>query len=155
MIYSVLVLWLATQAASPEINKHLEAGINADKQGNVALAISEFKKATELAPKSAIAFVDLGQAYMESHDYQSAIPVLRHAVELESNLNAAHQLLGYALLAQGYAAAAEAIPHLERAKEQGALGIAQLETGQLAEAITNPRAALRTRPNDQIGRAHV
>jgi len=61
-------------------------------------------------------------------------------------LPAAHQLLGYALLAQGYAA--EAIPHLERVKEQAALGIAQLETGQLPEAVTNLRATLKTRPND-------
>lgn len=59
---------------------------------------------------------------------------------------AAHQLLGYALLAQGYAA--EAIPHLERVKEQAALGIAQHETGQLPEAVTNLRATLKTRPND-------
>jgi tetratricopeptide (TPR) repeat protein len=146
MIYAFVMLLLAAQATSPDVSRHIEAGINADKQGNLALAISEFKKATELAPRSAVAFVDLGQAYIESHDYQSATPALRRAVELDSKLDAAHQLLGYALLAQGYAA--EAIPHLERAKEEAALGIAQLQIGQFAEAITNLRAALRTRPHD-------
>jgi len=55
-------------------------------------------------------------------------------------------LLGYALLAQGYAA--EAIPHLERIQEQTALGIAQIETGQLPQAVTNLQAALAKHPND-------
>ena len=55
-------------------------------------------------------------------------------------------MLGYALLAQGYAA--EAIPHLERIQEQTALGIAQIETGQLPQAVTNLQAALAKHPND-------
>jgi Flp pilus assembly protein TadD len=55
-------------------------------------------------------------------------------------------LLGYALLVQGYAA--QAIPHLERAKEKSAMGIAQIQTGQLAEAVTNLQAALAEHPND-------
>jgi tetratricopeptide (TPR) repeat protein len=50
------------------------------------------------------------------------------------------------LLAQGFAA--EAIPHLLQSQEQSALGIAQLETGQLGEAILNLQAALQKRPND-------
>jgi tetratricopeptide (TPR) repeat protein len=83
---------------------------------------------------------------MEEHDYAAALSPLKHALELDSSLIPADQLLGYALLAQGYAA--EAIPHLDRAHEQGALGIAQAETGQFAEAIPNLQAALQKRPND-------
>ena len=68
----------------------------------------------------------------------------------------AHQLLGYALLAQGYAA--EAIPHLKRSADKTALGIAQIQTGDLPEAVQNLEAALRDHPNDPdilyyIGRA--
>jgi tetratricopeptide (TPR) repeat protein len=55
-------------------------------------------------------------------------------------------MLGYALLAQG--SAAEAIPHLERANAQDALGIAQLKTGKFSDAVKNLEAALRKRPND-------
>jgi tetratricopeptide (TPR) repeat protein len=55
-------------------------------------------------------------------------------------------LLGYALLAQGYNA--EAIPHLEKVKEQTALGIAQIGTGQLQAAVENLQAALAQHPND-------
>ena len=145
MIHSIL-LWLAVQGASPQAAQHLQAGIDADKQHQFDVAIGEFRKVTELDPKLTAGFVNLGEVYMETHDYASAIAPLKHALELSPDLPAAHQLLGYALLAQGYPA--EAIPHLERVKEQAALGIAQLETGQLPEAVTNLRAALKARPND-------
>jgi len=145
VIYFVL-LWLAVQVASSQAAQHMQAGIDADKQRQFEVAISEFRKVTELDPKLTDGFVNLGEVYMETHDYASAIAPLKHALELSPDLVAAHQLLGYALLAQGYAT--EAIPHLERAKEQAALGIAQLETGQLPEAVNNLRAALKARPND-------
>jgi tetratricopeptide (TPR) repeat protein len=141
-----LIVWLALRVASPEAARHLRAGVDAEKGGNIQAAIAEFRKATELEPNLAVAFINLGQAYMENHDYGSAITPLKHAVELAPDSIPAHQLLGYALLAQGYAAAA--IPHLERAKEKGALGIAQLQTGELDQAVVNLRSALASRPND-------
>jgi tetratricopeptide (TPR) repeat protein len=58
----------------------------------------------------------------------------------------AHRLLGYALLVQG--SAAEAISHLARAKDNTAMGIAQIQAGQLPEAVANLQAALAARPND-------
>jgi tetratricopeptide (TPR) repeat protein len=67
-------------------------------------------------------------------------------VQLAPDLAAAHQLLGYALLAQGYNA--EAIPHLEKVQEQTALGIAQMGAGQLQQAVENLQAALAKHPND-------
>jgi len=101
---------------------------------------------TELDPAFAAGFVSLGQACMEQRDYGAALVPLKHALELDPNLAAAHQLLGYALLAQGYAS--EAIPHLARVQELSALGIAQIETGQFTEAIPNLQTALQKRPND-------
>jgi tetratricopeptide (TPR) repeat protein len=146
MIHLLLLLWLSGQAPSSDALEHLEAGLQADKQHHVDVAIVEFRKATELDPNFADAFVNLGQAYLEKHDYGSAIPPLKHALELNADLMPAHQLLGYALLAQGYAA--EAVPHLERAQETSALGIAEIETGQLKEAVTHLQAALEQQPND-------
>jgi hypothetical protein len=53
---------------------------------------------------------------------------LKHALEeITPDSAPAHQLLGYALLVQGYAA--EAIPHLKRAQDKTALGIAQIRPG--------------------------
>jgi tetratricopeptide (TPR) repeat protein len=146
MIRTFLILGLAWQTVSPQAAQHLEAGRQAESEQHFDVAASEYRKVTELQPTLAAGFVGLGQALMEQHDYASAISPLKYALELDSSLVPAHQLLGYALLAQGYAA--EAIPHLERAHEQGALGIAQVETGHLTESITNLQAALRKRPND-------
>ena len=146
MIRILLMFWLAWQTASPEALQHLQAGAEAEKQRHFEVAIAEFKQVTELAPTLAEGFVNLGQAYMENQDYGAAIPPLKHALELSPELAAAHQLLGYALLAQGYNA--EAIPHLEKIQEPAALGIAQIGTGQLPQAVENLQTALAKHPND-------
>jgi len=137
---------LSGQTISPEAMTHWNAARDAESKKQFDVAVTEYRKVTELEPKVAMGFVSLGQSYMERGDYGAAIQPLKHALELDAGLAPAHQLLGYALLAQGYAA--EAIPHLETAHEAGALGIAQLETGRFAEAITNLQAELQKRPND-------
>jgi tetratricopeptide (TPR) repeat protein len=141
-----LFLALAAQSAAPGAMQHLQAGLEARKQHQVDIEITEFREATRIDPGSADAFLNLGAAYMEKHDYGAAISPLKRALEINADLLVAHQFLGYALLAQGYAA--EAIPHLERAGAQEALGIAQIETGQLTEAVANFTAVLPKQPND-------
>ena len=148
------LLLLACLAAQPQQTapsadaamQHVQAGLEGRKQHQVDAEIAEFRKATEIDPSLADAWVNLGAAYMEKHDYGAAIAPLKQALDRSPDLPAAHQLLGYALLAQGYAA--EAIPHLERVGAQDALGIAQIETGQLPEAVANFSAALAKRPGD-------
>ncbi len=78
--------------------------------------------------------------------YASATAPLKRALELSPDSQPAHQLLGYALLSQGYAA--EAIPHLQRTPDKSALGIAQIQAGQLAEAVANLQEAVAAHPND-------
>src|SRR5579862_8508041 len=146
IIRTVVVLWLALQTISPEATQHWNAARQAEEQRHFDVAVTEYREVTKLEPAFAAGFVSLGQAFMEQRDYGSALAPLKRALEIDSNLLPAHQLLGYALLAQGYAA--EAIPHLDRVHEFGALGIAQSETGQFAEAIQNLQAALQKRPND-------
>jgi tetratricopeptide (TPR) repeat protein len=124
----------------------MQAGMIADKQKNFDVAISEYKKVTELDPVFTDGFISLGQAYMEKADYGSAISPLKKALELNGDSLPAHQLLGYALLTQGYAS--EAVPHLQRAPDKTALGIAQIQTGQLSEAVVNLQASLTAHPND-------
>ena len=131
---------------SAAATEHWNAAHQAETQKQFGIAISEYRKVTELEPTFAAGFASLGQAFMEQRDFAGAVAPLKHALELDAALVPAHQLLGYALLAQGYAA--DAIPHLEKAHEQSALGIAQVETGQFADAITNLQAALQKRPND-------
>jgi tetratricopeptide (TPR) repeat protein len=146
MIHAFWALWMVWQLDSTSARRHLKVGLEADRQGHLDAAIQEFRKATELNPKLADAFVALGQAHIEKHDYDGAIAPLNRALELSPQLADAHRLLGYALLAQGYAA--KAIPHLERVDDKGALGIAESEAGQLPEAVANLSGALAKRPND-------
>jgi protein O-GlcNAc transferase len=146
VIHVLLFFYLAWQVASPKATAHMQAGIAADKQQKYDVAIAEYKKVTELEPSLADGFISLGQAYMEKGDYGSAISPLKHGLELSPDSLPGHQLLGYALLAQGYAA--EAVPHLQRATDKSALGIAQTQTGQLPEAVANLQAALSAHPND-------
>jgi tetratricopeptide (TPR) repeat protein len=156
VIRALLLLWFASQTISPEAAQHMQAGIAADKQQQLDVAITEFRKVTQLEPTFADGFVSLGQTYMEKHDFASAVTPLKRALEVDPDLAPAHQLLGYALLAQGYAA--QAIPHLQKVQDKTGLGIAQIQTGQLPEAVANLQAALAERPNDQdllyyLGRA--
>jgi len=146
VIRAFTLLFLAWQLASPQAAEHMQAGIAADKQHQFDVAIREFKKTTELDPSFGDGFISLGQAYMESGDYASAIAPLKQALELNSDSLPAHQLLGYSLLSQGYAT--EAIPHLERAPDKTALGIAEIQAGQLAQAVANLQTALAAHPND-------
>src|ERR1700731_4809951 len=145
MIFLLLIA-LAGQAATPDAMQHLQAGLEARKQHQIDVEITEFREAARIDPDLADAFLNLGAAYMEKHDYGAAIIPLKRALELSPDLPAAHQFLGYALLSQGYAA--EAIPHLERVGARDALGIAQIQTGQLMEAVGNFNEALAKRPND-------
>jgi tetratricopeptide (TPR) repeat protein len=156
VISAFLLFLFAWQTLSPEAVQHMQAGIAADKQQQFDVAITEFRKVTELEPTYADGFISLGQAYMEKHEISAAVAPLKHALVVDPDLAPAHQLLGYALLAQGYAA--EAIPHFQKVDDKAGLGIAQIQTGQLPEAVANLQAALAARPNDQdllyyLGRA--
>jgi tetratricopeptide (TPR) repeat protein len=146
MIHLFLFAWLAGQAGTSDAMQHLQAGLEARKQHQVETEIAEFRKATESDSNLTDAFVNLGGAYMEKRDYGAAIAPLKRALELSPDLPLAHQLIGYALLAQGYSA--EAIPHLQRVGALDALGIAQIETNQLTEAVSSFTAALAQRPGD-------
>ncbi len=146
MISAVLAIGLAWQSVSPDAIGHIKAGIAAQKQGQMDTAIGEFKKVTELAPTLPAAFVNLGAAYLQKRDYADALGPLKKSLELKPDLVGAQQMLGYALLMQG--SPAEAIPYLESAHAQDALGIAQVRVGKFTEAIGNLTAALAKNPND-------
>ncbi len=146
MITAALFLWLAFQGVSREGAQHMQAGVKAHTQGQLDVAIEEFRKATESDPNLAEAFLDLGEVCQEIRDFPAAVVALKRALELNPELDAAHLQLGYALLAQGYAE--EAIPHLERVHALEALGVAQIETERYEEAVANLSAALVKHPGN-------
>ena len=151
IIKAFLLLHLVAQvqiaAHQPaEVTRLLQTGHDAENRGDFDQAIVNFRKAVELAPSSAVALATLGEAYVRKHDYGAATPALKRALELTPDAVPVHELLGYSLLSQGYAA--EAIPHLELAHESAALGIAHLQTGEPAEAVINLKEALAKSPDD-------
>jgi tetratricopeptide (TPR) repeat protein len=146
VIFLCLLLALAAQEPTAEVVQHTQAGISAEKLGQHDTAIAEFRKAAELDPDFAVAYVDLGTVYMGERKYSEAIAPLKRAVLLDPGILGAQEMLGYALLFQGYAA--ESIPHFQTANSKGALGIAQLQTGNVSDAIANLQAGLEQHPND-------
>ena len=144
MIAAVLVL-LALQV-TPQLQQHVEAGLQAKNAGDLDRAIREFQRVVEMAPDMAAAHVNLGAVYLAKKSYRDAIPPLRRALELNPDLPGAHGMLGTALLALGYAA--ESISHLEKAGAGDLSGVALLETGRVREAMDKLEAALEARPDD-------
>ncbi len=100
MIHAILLLAIALQSVSPEAAQHMQAGVEAHKQGHYDVAIAEFRKATETDPNLAEAFLNLGEEYVQTQDYVAAVAPLKRALELRPDLEDAHLQLGYALLAR-------------------------------------------------------
>ncbi len=152
MIQTLLLLhlFLHPQAAAPQPAAQakvlLQSGIDAENRNDIDHALVDFRKAAELDTSSSEVLLRLGDAYMKKHDAAEAIAPLKRAAALSPDSVPIQQLLGYALLAQGYAA--EAIPHLEIAHDPGALGIAQLENDEPAEAMVNLQSALANDPDN-------
>lgn len=142
---SALVLFVALQV-TPELRRHVDAGLKAKAAGDLDIAIQEFRRVTEIAPGLAAAHVNLGAVLFDKKAYAEAIPSLRRALELNSDLPGVHVMLGTALLAQGFASAA--VPHLQRAGAEDLLGVALLESGRIREAVDRLESALLKRPTD-------
>jgi len=136
----------STAPPSSDVRTLLQSGLDAENRHDLDQAIAAFRRAADLDPSSGVAFLRLGDAYMQKRDYAAAIPPLKHATELNPDSLPVHQLLGYALLAAGYAS--EAVPHLKMIEDYGALGIAQLQADQPGEAVANLQIALAKAPDD-------
>jgi tetratricopeptide (TPR) repeat protein len=153
-----LALLLAFQI-TPELRRHVDAGLKAKAAGDLDTAAREFQRVVELAPTLAAAHVNLGAVLVDKKDYAAAVPPLRKALELNPDLPGAHGMLGTSLLALGYAA--EALPHLEKGQAHDLLGIALLESsGRIRDAVDRLEAALLKRPDDPdllyyLGQAHA
>ena len=130
----------------PDATQHLQTGLALERQQDLDGAIREFLEAVKAAPDYDLALLNLGDAYMKKSDFADAVPPLKNALERNPSSEEAKRLLGYALLAQGYAG--EAIPYLDQVHEYRALGIAQMETGKYADAVTSLLTASAQTPND-------
>ena len=141
MIRILLAIWLAWQTASPEALQHMQAGAEAEKQRHFDVAIAEFKKVTELEPTLPEGFVNLGQAYMESSDLRRRDPAAQACSGTGAGPRRCPPVAGIRAACRK-ATTPKRFRTWRRFNEQTALGIAQIGTGQLQQAVANLQAAL-------------
>lgn len=141
-----LVLMLALQAAGNTLPAHEAEGRALLAAGKSEQAAEEFRKAVVKDPENARLEYELGVALEQGRDYGAAIEPLKKALALDAGLPGIDDKLGYALLAQGYAA--EALPHFRSANDVTGQGIAELQTGDLVSAVHHLQMALNQSPSD-------
>ena len=69
--------------------------------GDTERGLAAVRRATILDPLNPLVFRMLGNCFLEARRYPEAITVMRRALELNPKINAAHGLIGDALLLQG------------------------------------------------------
>ena len=92
---------------------HLRQGEAAHKRGDRAAAEQAFRTALQKDPGFTPALIELGQLFVETKDFRSAIEQYETAVRLDGHNASAHNNLGAALMATGKVQ--EALPQLEEA----------------------------------------
>jgi tetratricopeptide (TPR) repeat protein len=85
-----------SQTVPDAAKKEYERGLNNLKNNKADLAIISFKQALESFSDYYDALEQLGNVYVEQRDYQSAEPVLTHALEVNKSGWRAHYALGIA-----------------------------------------------------------
>mmetsp|Transcript_44463 Transcript_44463/g.111393 ORF Transcript_44463/g.111393 Transcript_44463/m.111393 type:complete len:712 (-) Transcript_44463:71-2206(-) len=83
--------------------------------GDETKAVSAYKEATALAPRSEIAWYNLGYYYMTHGDYDSAVPAFLQSVEIDPKFGKGHEAAGAVYFGQGEEETA--LPYLKEAKE--------------------------------------
>jgi Flp pilus assembly protein TadD len=118
--------------------------------------VAAFRKAIELQPHYAMAYLTLGNALLKQGQLAEAADAYRKAIELQPNFAKAYNNLGNALVYQGKLTEAEAA--LRKAIEllpdyalaHIALGNAMSKQGKLAEAEAALRKASELEPNNAV-----
>ena len=151
----------ATVAATinPKAQEKFREGQQKLEKKDISGGISAFKKAVQIDPKYAEAYLALGTAYLDTSDFKSAQETLVKAVEREPTLPGARFALGAAYnRTQSYPQAEEQLRAGLALKSDFAdghyeLARALLSTGRLPEAEEHVRKALVLDPKHP--RAHL
>lgn len=99
-----LIVWIAAGAfhpatliaQSPEAELLLRQGSEAMRSGQTAQAETDFLRATEAAPDSAPAWLDLGLVQLKTGKLPEAIASMQHALKIDPSAHGAHLFLGIA-----------------------------------------------------------
>jgi tetratricopeptide (TPR) repeat protein len=155
-------LWTRSLACTS--NNHIaynNLGSVLAKEGKLAEAIGQFRKALVIKPDYAAALNNLGTALAEEGKSEEAIAQFRAALRINPASKLDHYDLGLALASEGKTE--EAIAQLRAAlKIDPCFGEARLnlgsllgKSGQNEEAIAQYRKALEIQPNDLVARENL
>lgn len=86
----------AQSNSDSQLDEIFHRGAEAMAAGQVAAAEADFKRATEVAPDFAPAFLDLGLAQLRQNKLEDAITSIGKALKLDPNSRGAHMFLGIA-----------------------------------------------------------
>ncbi len=78
-----------------DISTFNQLGISLRKQGRWQDAVEEYKKALQIAPRAEGLFYNIGMAYAEGKDYESAIKGMQKALSINANLPYSSPTLAY------------------------------------------------------------
>lgn len=168
LILSVLLAGTVVRAQdqSPQVQDLFRQGAAAMRAGQVADAEADFRKATELAPHLADAYLDLGLAQLKQGKLPQATASIQKALAIDPQASGAHMFLGIAEYQSNHIA--QAIRDLQQEIDENPrnsqallwLGIVELNSGN-PEKATGPldRAAALDPKDlnilDYRGQAHM
>jgi predicted CXXCH cytochrome family protein len=110
---SVAILTLATQLYPQDSGVHFNLAIAYGAMGN-AQEIPEYRRALEIDPDLAVAYINWGATLYEKGQYQDAIKIYREGINVNPMLASLHYSLGLALEKENKTAEAEAEMALAR-----------------------------------------
>ncbi|MFD2570085.1 tetratricopeptide repeat protein [Spirosoma soli] len=93
-------LGVRAETSYPEIKELIELGNIYHEQNKYAEAISVYKQAVEINPKSEIAWYGLGSSFYWLNDYEQAISAYKKATQIKSDFESAWHNMGLAHINQ-------------------------------------------------------
>lgn len=148
-----ITIWGDCAAKSPNKPRpHNNLGIFLKKKGRIKEAIAHFKKALELDPEYASAYINLGAAHARLNMNQAALENFSQALQLRHQVPEAHYSMGNVLVLLGRSD--EALDHYQNALKirpdyaDAHLKLADVldAKGRQQEAISHYRETLRIDP---------
>lgn len=141
LLLSLATASLAQSESDPQLEEVFHRGAQEMSAGHIQAAEADFKRATEIAPNFAPAFLDLGLTQLRQDKLEEAIASIKKALELDPNTRGAHMFLGIAEYQSHHIQ--QAVTDLQEAIKQEPtsvqallwLGIVQMNAGSPAKAI--------------------
>lgn len=156
----------AGDEVTPEVQQLYTQAKIAGQHGDDATAIAKYKAILKLAPHLAAAYNNLGMIYFNQHDFARAAEVLKHGLEVNSEMPTAAAMLGMCYFQLGEHEKAEPLLRTalraNPANDQVEMTLVKvlISSRKLEEAVSHLDAYLKRNPKDQeawylLGKTHL